>query len=99
MERGRAGCPPQRIGTAEQDEKHADQVEDFALRDWEAAFLGERCMNLRDSPAVPKSPVPDLHDDFQRKAAATHRQATRRLRRLDPLGLGTTWIGTAVSHT
>jgi hypothetical protein len=97
-ERGRACCQPEMIGRAKQDEKHANQVQNFALGDREAAFLGKRFMNLCDGPALPKSPVPDLHDDFQRKAAAAHGQALRVLRRIDSLRLSTLWIGTPVRH-
>lgn len=97
-ERGRTCCQPEMIGRAKQDEKHAKQVQNFALGDREAAFLGERCMNLGDGPAMPKTPVPNLHDDFQRKAAAPHGQALRVLRRIDSRRLSALWIGTTVRH-
>jgi hypothetical protein len=95
---GRVGRHSEMVGTPEQDEKYANQVQDFTFGDGHAAVLREHGMNLRDGPVVPKAPVPNLHNDFQRKAAAPDGQTARLLRHIDPLRLGTTGIGTPVRH-
>jgi hypothetical protein len=88
----------QGISAPEQYQKDADQVQHFALGDRHMTFLGEHLVNLRHGPALPKPPVANLDDHFQRKTAAAHGQTASRLRSIDPLVPGAFWIGTTVAH-
>ena len=61
-------------------------------------LLGEPIMNLSHPPAVPKSELTNVHDDFQSKAAAAQGHAPGRLRGSDPMVSSTVRIGAMVSH-
>ena len=62
------------IRAAQQDEKHLYQVQHLSFGDGQVLDLGQHLVNLRDRPALPKSPVANLDNDFQGETVTTHGQ-------------------------
>src|SRR3989304_720828 len=71
---------PEMIRAAKQDQKHLNQVQDLSFGDGQVMGLGQQLVNLGDGPALPKSPVANLGNDFQGKAAPAYGQAASCLR-------------------
>jgi len=77
---GRMFFQSEMIRAAQQDQKHFYQVQHLSLGDRQVVGLGQHLVNLRDGPALPKTPVANLNHDFQCEATPTHGQAACRLR-------------------
>jgi hypothetical protein len=89
---------PEVIGTAQQDEKHPEQVQHGAFRDQQVLLLGERLMKLSHRPAFPEPEVANLHDDFQCKAVAAHGQSLGGLREVPLPTLNAVWVEAMIPH-
>ena len=89
---------PEVIGTAQQDEKHPEQVQHRAFRDQQVMLLRESLMKLSHRPAFPEPEVANLHNDFQCKAVAAHGQALGGLREVHPPTLDAVWVEATIPH-
>jgi len=60
--------------------------------------LSQHLMNLCNRPPLPKSPVANLDNDFQREATPPYGQAARRLRFIHAIPVSAFRVGATIPH-